>query len=40
MYHEDIGNFLCNKEKKDDLYYKYLEKIANSVALELNKRKY
>ena len=37
MYHEDFGNCLCNKDKKDLVYYSQLEKIANDVVLQLAK---
>ncbi|WP_088041920.1 hypothetical protein [Bacillus sp. EAC] len=40
MYHEDFGNCLCSQFKKDEIFYKYLEKIANSVVAELRKIKW
>ena len=32
MYHEDVGNCLCNQYKKDDDYYNVLEELANEAA--------
>jgi len=37
MYHEDFGNCLCNQYKKDDNYYKMLEKLAYEAASKLAK---
>ena len=35
MYHEDFGNCLCNQYRKDKVYYKQLEEIANEVVSKL-----
>ena len=36
MYHEDFGNCLCNQDRKDEIYYNQLEKIAKEVISKLN----